>query len=174
MILAPLASASQGEGGAGGGSGPRSLHSQQASGVATLGEVGGVDKEVPLITVKAKTDGGYGGVDTEVDLASFACNFMVDPISEFLVVLNEVNIALQKMLVDDSRSGDTGHRAAQGGRQDCPRSSPAFAAIDEEREAGSEVREKGASYKYVHGWSTCGVERHHWSCVRLKATAVSW
>ncbi|CAM9605202.1 unnamed protein product, partial [Scytosiphon promiscuus] len=150
VILAPLASASQGEGGAGGASGSRSRKGQQISGGSSLCEAD-VDKEAvdvetpPLITVKARTDGGAdGGVDAEVNLASFACNFMVDPISEFLVVLNEVNIALQKMIGRTVGSGDgscpvgVGHRTAQGDPQNFSRSSPAFAAIDEEEGTGSE------------------------------------
>ncbi|CAM9455743.1 unnamed protein product [Ectocarpus sp. 4 AP-2014] len=104
---------------------------------------GGVD-QAPLVTVTAKKDGEDGALDAGVKLASFACNFMVDPIKECLVVLHQVNLALLKML--GSGEADRSHEhttpsegwGAQGRVGAGPGSSWAVSALEEREEYGSE------------------------------------
>ncbi len=71
MILAPLR--------------PRATPEENSSPARGEGEAGGGGdtgdgSTGPLISVKAKMDGDNGGMDVDVNLASFACNLMVEPI----------------------------------------------------------------------------------------------
>lgn len=154
VILAPLASTARG-GEAGGSFGSTSGFAERAAGGRPSsgglgvggwgGGGGGVDK-APLVTVTAKKDGEDGALDADVKLASFACNFMVDPIKECLVVLHQVNLALLKML--SSSGADRSHErtapsegwGAQGRVGAGPGSSWALSALEEREEYGSEVR----------------------------------
>eukprot|EP00752_Nemacystus_decipiens_P006311 g5691.t1 len=98
-------------------------------------EKGGGDDRDPLIKVTASVNGESGDLDANVKLASFACNLMVEPIKESLLVMNEVNAALLKMFASNA-IGETeapaGDAAALGSLQ-------ALGDLDEETESGSEV-----------------------------------
>lgn len=160
MILAPLvalptesaATGSQGkEGGDSGDSGDspgkRARSEKSSSAEADVSE-GGEDsaERGPLIAVTAKMDGDSGNMDAEVKLASFACNLMVEPIKESLVVMNEVNAALIKMFASKAKSDGNenaaGERGALEGGASGPDSTRTLDAVDEEGEYESEVRMK--------------------------------
>lgn len=157
VILAPFASTGRGtHGETGGNFGSTSGFAEStaggrpSSGGFGVGGWGGgvVLDKAPLVTVTAKKVGKDGALEAGVKLASFACNFMVDPIKECLVVLHQVNLALLKMVgsIGEDRSHEhtapSGGWGAQGqGRVGTgPGSSWALSALEEREEYVSKVR----------------------------------
>lgn len=128
VLLAPLATSPKGAAaptaqqvGAGGNTNStfsaRRAGRSSSSGVVDVGK--GADVDVgrgPLIAVTATTSGDGGPMDAEVQLASFACNVMVDAIRDSLLALFEVNVALLRMLgAIDSGTGGARERSGAGG-----------------------------------------------------------
>ncbi|CAM9838681.1 unnamed protein product, partial [Ectocarpus fasciculatus] len=153
VILAPLASTARASHGEARGSfrstsgfAERTAGGRPSGGGLGVGGWGGgvVVDNAPLVTVTAKRDGEDGALDAGVKLASFACNFMVDPIKECLVVLHQVNLALLKMLGSNGSDRSHEHTApsggwgAQGRVGAGPGSSWALSALEEREEYGSE------------------------------------
>ncbi|CAM9617791.1 unnamed protein product, partial [Ectocarpus fasciculatus] len=159
MILAPLVAlptesavtVSQGEeegGDSGNSPGKRARSEKPSSAEAGVGEGGEDVERGPLIAVTAKMDGDHGNMDAEVKLASFACNLMVEPIKESLVVMNEVNAALIKMFAGEAKNGSNknaaGERTVLEGGASGPDSTRTLGAVDEEAECESEIASAAA------------------------------